>query len=206
MAERPTFDIVNAGYRSTNYWVVSSGRSRLLVDIGWPGTMGEMRASLRRADVPLHEIRAALATHYHIDHAGLAQEMKMAGVPLLLFDVQVAAVPLMKRWTKPQDGYVEVTVDDSFVLPVSASRGALAKLGFQGEVLHTPGHSNDSVSLLLDDGSAFTGDLTHPAMVGADDGELVLSSWSLLRDRGAKRIYPAHGPIRAIDERLTSQP
>lgn len=27
--------IVNVGYRSTNYWVVSAGRSRLLVDLGW---------------------------------------------------------------------------------------------------------------------------------------------------------------------------
>jgi glyoxylase-like metal-dependent hydrolase (beta-lactamase superfamily II) len=29
--------IINVGYRSTNYWVVSAGTSRLLVDIGWPG-------------------------------------------------------------------------------------------------------------------------------------------------------------------------
>ncbi|MFN2221982.1 MAG: hypothetical protein ACK2UH_05490 [Candidatus Promineifilaceae bacterium] len=34
--------IVNVGYRSTNYWVVSAGRSRLLVDLGWPGSMGRM--------------------------------------------------------------------------------------------------------------------------------------------------------------------
>ena len=42
--------IVNVGYRSTNYWVVSAGRSRLLVDLGWPGTMGRMRAALKRMD------------------------------------------------------------------------------------------------------------------------------------------------------------
>ena len=71
--------IVNVGYHSTNYWVVSAGRSRLLIDIGWPQTMGLMRANLRRTDVPLEEIRDALATHYHIDHAGLAEELKQAG-------------------------------------------------------------------------------------------------------------------------------
>lgn len=74
--------IVNVGYRSTNYWVISAGNSRLLVDIGWPGTMGAMRASLNRMGIPLQEIRYALATHYHMDHAGLAQEFKNAGVPL----------------------------------------------------------------------------------------------------------------------------
>jgi len=32
--------IVNVGYRSTNDWVISAGTSRILVDIGWPGTLG----------------------------------------------------------------------------------------------------------------------------------------------------------------------
>ena len=73
--------VVNVGYRSTNYWVVSAGRSRLLVDLGWPGTMGKLRAVLNQKDIPIEEIKYGLATHYHIDHAGLAQELKSAGVP-----------------------------------------------------------------------------------------------------------------------------
>jgi hypothetical protein len=56
--------VVNVGYRSTNFWVVSQGTSRLLVDLGWPGTMGTMRANLQRAGVPLSEIRYGLATHW----------------------------------------------------------------------------------------------------------------------------------------------
>lgn len=45
--------VVNVGYHSTNFWVVSAGRSRLLVDLGYPGTMGTMRANLARMGVPL---------------------------------------------------------------------------------------------------------------------------------------------------------
>jgi ribonuclease/clavin/mitogillin len=41
-----TLTIVNVGYRSTNYWVLSAERSRLLVDAGWPGTLGHLRANL----------------------------------------------------------------------------------------------------------------------------------------------------------------
>lgn len=155
--------IVNVGYRSTNYWVVSAARSRLLVDLGWPGTMGEVRAALRRIDVPLKEIRYGLATHYHIDHAGLAQELKQAGVPLLVIDLQLPAMPQIKRWTKPQDNYVEITMDDNVVISPAESRSLLASIGIPGEILHTPGHSDDSVSLLLDAGSAFTGKLTRSA-------------------------------------------
>lgn len=191
--------IVNVGYRSTNYWVVSVGNSRLLVDLGWPGTMGWMQASLERMDVPLEEIRYALATHYHIDHAGLAQDLKLAGVPLLVLEVQVQAIPQMKKWVKSHERYLEVTMEDNVTISFSESRALLESMGISGQILHTPGHSQDSVSLLLDDGSAFTGDLTHPSMIGMEDPHVVGASWRLLRDRGAARIHPGHGPIWDLD-------
>jgi endoribonuclease LACTB2 len=194
----PEATIVNVGYRSTNYWIISIGSSRILVDLGWPGTMGMMRTNLKRMDVPIEEIRYGLATHYHIDHAGLAQELKQAGIPLLVLDVQVDAIPLMKTWTKPQDQYVEITLHDNFVASISDSRRVLGEIGIPGEIVHTPGHSNDSVSLVLDNGSAFIGDLTHPDLAEERQAAVVSASWQLLRERGADRIYPAHGPIRNI--------
>ncbi|MCB8983279.1 MAG: MBL fold metallo-hydrolase [Ardenticatenaceae bacterium] len=192
----PNLTVLNVGYRSTNYWVVSAGDSRLLVDIGWPGSMGQMRANLKRMDVPLDQIKYALATHYHIDHAGLGQEMKLAGVPLLVADVQVAAIPLMKTWVKPQDNYLEITLHDNVVISCAESRNLLNQIGISGEIVHTPGHSDDSVSLLLDDGSVFTGDLTPPEFVGLENAAVVAASWQMLQERGATRIYPGHGPIR----------
>ena len=191
--------IVNVGYRSTNYWVVSAGASRLLVDLGWPGTLGRMRANLNRMDVPIQEIQYGLATHYHIDHAGLAQELKQAGVPILVLDVQVSAIPLMKTWVKPQDQYVEITMHDNVTISFAESRSLLERIGIPGEILHTPGHSDDSVSLLLDDGSAFTGDLTPPAFISVENRAVVLASWQLLRERGATRVYPGHGPVWQMD-------
>ena len=191
--------IVNAGYRSTNFWVISAGHDRVLVDIGWPGSMGLMRATLQQMDVPLGEIRYALATHYHIDHAGLGEEFKRAGVPLLVMDLQVDAIPRMKTWVKPQDRYLEITAAGNVVIACAESRALLARLGIAGEILPTPGHSDDSVSLLLDSGAAFTGDLTHPARVALEDPAVVAASWRLLRERGATHIYPGHGPAQPID-------
>jgi endoribonuclease LACTB2 len=190
--------IVNVGFKSTNYWVVSAGTSRLLVDLGWPGTMGVMQANLRRMGIPVREIRYALATHYHIDHAGLAQELKNAGVPLLVIDVQVAWIPLMAQWTKPADRYVEIRTDDNLIISAAESRDVLARIGIEGEIIHTPGHSDDSVSVLLDDGSVFTGDLTAPAVATDDQSLLVTNSWRVLRERGATRVYPGHGPQRPM--------
>ncbi len=69
-------NIVNVGYRSTNYYVLADTQPRLLVDAGWPGTLSTMRASCKRMGIDLAAIPYQLATHYHPDHAGLVQELK----------------------------------------------------------------------------------------------------------------------------------
>ncbi len=194
--------IVNVGYLSTNYWVVSAGKARLLMDLGYPGTLGMMIARLKQMDIPLREIRYALATHYHIDHAGLAQELKLAGVGLIVLECQVAFIPLMKRFTKPRDHYVEISLEGNLTIPAPESRAILAKIGIPGEILPTPGHSDDSVSLLLDDGSVFTGDLTPLDFSWGEGAETVNASWELLKGHGANMVYPGHGPVRGIGERV----
>ena len=196
--EHSLITIVNVGYLSTNYWVVSAGRSRMLVDLGYPGTMGTLQARLKQMDIPLNEIKYALATHYHIDHAGLAQELKMQGVGLIVLETQLAAIPLMKQFTKPQDHYVELALDGNVSISFNGSRPLLAEIGIAGEILSTPGHSDDSVSLLLDDGAVFTGDLTPLEAAWGEAGEVVKASWQMLREKGARRVYPAHGPVRSM--------
>jgi glyoxylase-like metal-dependent hydrolase (beta-lactamase superfamily II) len=190
--------IVNVGYRSTNYWVVSAGASRLLVDLGYPGTLGMMRANLKRMRIPLEEIRYGFATHYHIDHAGLAQELKQLGVPLLVLETQVAAIPIMKQWTKLPDRYVDITLNDNVTISLNDSRSVLARIGIAGEILATPGHSDDSVSLVLDEGQVFTGDLPPPGIEGQDEAETIVESWRRLREKGARMVYPGHGPVRPM--------
>jgi glyoxylase-like metal-dependent hydrolase (beta-lactamase superfamily II) len=115
-----------------------------------------------------------------------------------VLNVQVSAIPLMKTWIKPQDNYVEISLHDNVTITCAESRSLLERIGIPGEIIHTPGHSDDSVSLLLNDGSVFTGDLTHPAFIGVEDPAVVNASWQLLRERGATRVYPGHGPVRQM--------
>ena len=125
--------------------------------------------------------------------------MKNAGVSLLMIDVQVSFIPVVKRFTKPQDRYTDILMDSkNVIIPAGESRAVLKSVGIAGEILHTPGHSGDSVSLLLDDGAVFTGDLTDPSWVGPEDPNVVRASWELLKQRGATRVYAGHGPIRPL--------
>ncbi len=184
---------MNVGYRSTNYWVVSAGRSRLLVDLGWPGMVEPLLHELARKGIPLAEIAYGFATHYHIDHAGAAQDLKVRGMRLLVFAEQVDAVPLMARHVKPTDRYTPIEPQGNVVVRCDASRALLATLGIAGEVVPTPGHSDDSVSLVLDSGECFTGDLTMETMVGNEDPAVVAASWARLRVLGATMVHGGHG-------------
>ena len=192
--------IVNVGYRSTNLWVVSAGRQRLLIDLGWPGMLSTLTANLSRCDIPFREITHGVATHYHMDHAGAAQDLKNSGMRLIVADVQVPAIPLMAQHMKPTDHYTAIRPDGNLVVSCAESRALLATLGINGQFVHTPGHSDDSITVLLDSGEAFTGDLTWPMFATEETMEQVMASWARLRALGARTVHAGHGPVRPMPD------
>lgn len=193
-------NIVNVGYDSTNYYILVDARPKLLIDVGWPGTLPKLQHQCQRSGVQLSEVKHFLLTHYHPDHAGLAQELKRAGLKLIIMESQLSAVPVLRNYMKPQHHYLEIDLSDNIVLDISGSRVFLAQLGIVGEIIETPGHSDDSVSLVLDQGAAFTGDLTPPMMLPDDESNVARASWEKLRAFGAKTIYPGHGPVWTLNE------
>ncbi len=175
--------IVNVGYRSTNYYVLVSPTTRLLIDAGWPDTLPQFRHELKRKGFDLRDIQYLLCTHYHPDHAGLAQEIKQAGVQLLVIEEQQAAVPH------------HITRHDVIHLSTTASRTFLDRCAIDGEILWTPGHSDDSINLVLDSGIAFTGDLLPPLDSADPSYPLAAHSWYKLQTHGVRQVYPGHGPV-----------
>jgi glyoxylase-like metal-dependent hydrolase (beta-lactamase superfamily II) len=65
-------------------------------------------------------------------------------------------------------------------------------LGLSGEIILTPGHSDDSVSLILDEGFVFTGDLP-PIFVLPESDTVSRASWDRIRKHPIKTIFPGHG-------------
>jgi len=192
-------NILNVGYDSTIYYILADSKLHLLIDIGFPGTLPKLQHQLKRAGIQLADIKHLLATHYHPDHAGLAQELKRLGMKLIVVDIQLSAIPVMKLQMKPSYNYVDIDLKDNLVITLADSRAFLAKLGIQGEIIATPGHSDDSVTLITDDGAAFTGDLTPPIMAGENNMLAIQHSWEAIRTHGAKIIYPGHGPSHKLE-------
>ena len=77
-------NIINVGYDSTNYYLLEAKNGKLLIDCGWPGTLPKFMAELKHKGVSVGEIKHLLITHFHPDHAGIAQELKKLGIKLVL--------------------------------------------------------------------------------------------------------------------------
>jgi endoribonuclease LACTB2 len=61
-----------------------------------------------------------------------------------VLETQVSAIQLMKSWIKPRDQYLDITMHDNMTISFAESRTVLDRIGIAGELLHTPGHSDDS--------------------------------------------------------------
>jgi glyoxylase-like metal-dependent hydrolase (beta-lactamase superfamily II) len=184
-------NIANVGYDSTNYYVIAGPqKTTLLVDVGFPGTLPKLQHECKRMGVDLTRIPYLFCTHYHPDHAGLAQELKVTGTQLIITDIQLAV--LEANLAEPKSGFVQPRLDDNTVVPLDVSRDFLRRLGLEGELISTSGHSEDSVTLVLDEGIAFTGDLGHPLLMA--DNPIITASWQKILALGVRTIYPGHGP------------
>lgn len=165
----------------TNTWVIGEpgGSSAVVID---PGPLDE--AHLRRVLAAAGERRVVmiLLTHGHPDHCDSASRFaEMTGAPVR------AADPALRLGAA---GLADGDVIDAGGCDLLA--------------VATPGHSGDSVSLLLpEDRALFTGDtiLGRGTTVIASDGNLAdyLRSLDLLRafvdTRGVGLLLPGHGPV-----------
>jgi hydroxyacylglutathione hydrolase len=212
----------------TNCYLLSCEGGYLLVDTSYPGMYRSFLRKLRRMGIDISEIKYLLLTHHHDDHAGFAAELvrntgarvlvHRKGLPFLqkgeaentsrgvnqCVSVLFWLFALVHKYTYPplvlaQDDHI---IDgDDFSL--------LKRIGIDGVILHTPGHTEDSISVLLSDGRAIVGDAAMDFMsicrtrhrpVVLQDGDEVYRSWKKLADHGARVIHPAHGKPFGIEE------
>lgn len=187
--------MIKLRYGNTNTFYIPGADGGLLVDTDWAGTLPQFYKAIKAAGIELKAITSLLITHYHPDHMGLAGELQQHGVKLLLADVQRPFVHTPDEIFARDRRLIYRAVDENAatVFSCAESRALLRTLGIDGEILHTPSHSADSLSLLLDDGCCLVGDLEPLAyLAGYDDNPALKSDWEQLLSRHPKRILYAH--------------
>ncbi|MCR4753956.1 MAG: MBL fold metallo-hydrolase [Lachnospiraceae bacterium] len=200
-------------YSNTNTYLIEGEKGKLIFDTGWAGTFPAFCRALGQIDVPLQSIDYILISHYHPDHMGIAQEIAKKGPVLVVPDVQADYLHAADNvFAKEEQGNTGsrstfVPIDDSKVYKITLkeSGDVLNKIGIYGRILHTPGHSDDSISLYLDSGELFVGDLNPLYELALHKGTQTEESWKMLLALKPKIIYYGHAKSATMPDATATE-
>lgn len=169
-----------------NAYVVHAPEGDVVVDAG-----AEPEKILARISQP---VEAVLVTHSHPDHvSALGAVLRETNAPLYVhpYDAERTGVSVYEAFDDGQ----ELQIAGETLL-----------------VLHTPGHSPGSVTLVIGE-DQIVGDLVLPGSVGRTD--IPGASWEELEVslrkamsywREGTRLYTGHGPVLSAAEELRTNP
>lgn len=182
-------------YGNTNTFFIRGTSGNLLIDTDYAGTLPLFYKELKKNTIGSDDITYVLATHYHPDHIGLIGELMELGIKLLLLDTQIEYVHFSDEIFGRDKGakYMPINEKEALFLKCEESRAFLHSMGIEGEILSTPSHSNDSISLVLDNGLCFVGDLEPIDYLAAYEKNTRLEDdWKLIMRYNPKIIFYAH--------------
>jgi hydroxyacylglutathione hydrolase len=208
---------------------VLQAQGTILIDGGAPKQARNFMKGIESLSINPKDIRLIVITHGHWDHIGSTKDIKeITGAKIALHRnekdwLEKSLMPLPPGVTLWGRIFAKIMAMFMPLVQVPATNvdvvlgdeeASLAEYGIPGRIIPTPGHSMGSVSVLLETGDAFVGDLAMnglPMRVGpglpifAEDLQKVKRSWQVLLEKGAKTVYPAHGkpfPADAIRRTL----
>jgi glyoxylase-like metal-dependent hydrolase (beta-lactamase superfamily II) len=198
-------------------------KGAIMIDGGGSKRSKDFIKGIEEASIKPEEVQLIVITHGHPDHIVTAKEIKE------ITGAKIAMHRLEKDWLEKSLkrmppgvttwGHILIKIMKMF-LPLIHISGthvdvvigdeglSLDEYGIPGKVIYTPGHSPGSISVLLETGEAFVGDMAmnkFPLRFGpglpifAEDLQKVKESWKVLLDQGAKTVYPAHGESFSAD-------
>jgi glyoxylase-like metal-dependent hydrolase (beta-lactamase superfamily II) len=221
-------DIISIKTSFTRSYILKCNDGYLLIDTSYPNKYDEFKRKVKSYGIDISQIKYCLLTHHHDDHSGFVAKLiqdyntkliahrnsipyleegvsETTSRPInLCVRVIFGAFSLFHKFKFPP-----LTLKEEDIVIDGDDEEVLRKIGIDGKVLYTSGHTNDSISVLLSDGNAFVGDAAMNFFnlcrckhrpIYAQNVKEVFSSWKKLIEQGAKRIYPAHGNFFSVNE------
>jgi len=202
------------GPRGVNAFIIA-GEGPVIVDAGIPGSAPEIVAALAGLGFSPDAVALIIITHAHVDHAGDALKLReLTGAPVLAHRLDVpgllagVSAPVLGRTPEaramlerigadPGAGFesvaVDIVVDDPY---------DLGHHGLPSTAIHTPGHTDGGLTVILATGAAIVGDLISGASTDlqqaslgpfATDAAAMQASVARVLGMGVSRVYCGHG-------------
>lgn len=195
----------------SNAFLIESATALVLIDTGPPRS--EQTILRRMKHLGCTDLQLIFLTHAHYDHFGSAAALKrLTGAPIAINRIDADALaraetklgsirgiaktaklglPLLELCLPVQPIQADILVDDGDLL---------TQYGFNAQVIHTPGHTLGSSTLLVNEQHAFVGDLIstlagpRPQRYFAVDWQQLATSLQQVQQLGPELIYCGHGP------------
>lgn len=202
------FEHLVVGPIQCNCYIVGDPETKDAVVID-PGDQAEdILAAVERHGLKL---RAAVATHAHFDHVLAAEAIReKTGVP---FYLHADDMPILQAMQERGLKFLGIELPPPPAVDRHYNDGDELLAGsMKLEVIHTPGHSPGSVSLLAPDDALFSGDTLFAQSIGRTDlpGGNYEQELESIRSRlfplGDLPVLPGHGPPTTIDREKVYNP
>lgn len=180
-------------YGQTKTYLIRNGSKSILIDTDWPGTLPQFFKAIKAIGIRVFDIAYVIVTHYHPDHIGLVGELQALGVQLLVLEEQRGFIHSSDQIFE-RSGLTYKPIDELAVQYLSCqdSKTFFTNIGLDLEIVATPGHSDDSVSIIHEQKRAFVGDLYTLDTVRGYENPILEQSWQLLLDRKLETIHYGH--------------
>lgn len=202
-----------------NIYLIQAESGYLLVDAGMPGQGMKLAEAFSKLGVDPKSVQLIIATHGHLDHIGSLAYAKQATGGSVLCHRTLAqglekgemerAVPQTRNLRIRLMNYLSALMPFTGTKPdiVMDDEFDLGEYGIDGKIIHTPGHSASSVSIILDNGETLVGDMVRDEGTGEiglgafyEDKDVLLDSLERVADYEPSIIYLSHGT--QIDNRV----
>jgi hydroxyacylglutathione hydrolase len=202
------FDHRIVGPLQCNCYVVGDLESREAIVIDPGDDAGQLAHSLAEKRVT---VSAIVATHAHFDHILAAGELReLTGAPFYLHDADRPLLDWMQTSVRLFLG-VETGPPPEVDTPAREGERLVAG-GAELEILHTPGHSPGSISLvsgksLFSGDTLFAGSIGRTDLPGGDTDQLLTVIKAKLFELDDDTVvHPGHGELTTLGRERRSNP
>ena len=212
--------VYNLGNRVVNNYLVSlDSGGYVLIDTGYAENYPAFRKRLEKTGVPLKEIKYIFLTHAHDDHAGFLNEvLAITNAKVILHPKAIDGLrkgqnsfeggcssrlawlfcQILATIGKGEHKYPPLK-EEYLDRLITIDSPAFMALSLPFEVIETPGHTADHISMLKD-GILFCGDAAmngfpsiKRTIIWIEDLEQYKRSWEKMIELNPTLVYPAHG-------------
>ena len=194
------FEHLVVGPLQCNCYIVGDPETREAIVIDPGDDADRLAASLANRELT---VTAIVATHAHFDHIVAAERLRaLTGAP---FYLHAEDKPLLGWMQESGRLFLGMDLPPPPEVDTEAREGDRLIAGSVGlEIVHTPGHSPGSISLVADEG-VFSGDTLFAGSIGRTDlpGGDMRALLDAVRDKLFRldqdlTVYPGHGPSTTL--------